>query len=66
MLKLTKPRGIIGTVTSLLAATLYQGDPMNHKLWNIVSTQRYILHIQMLLDINGKVTLGKLKSSHLS
>jgi hypothetical protein len=30
----------------LLAATLYQGNPdRNHKLWNIVSTERYILHI---------------------
>jgi hypothetical protein len=34
----------------LLAATLYQGNPdRNHKLWNIVSTERYILHMQVLL-----------------
>jgi hypothetical protein len=32
------------------AATLYQGNPdMNHKLWNIVSTEKYILHMQVLL-----------------
>jgi hypothetical protein len=31
------------SVTSLLAATLYQGNPDgNHKLWNIVSTEREI------------------------
>jgi hypothetical protein len=39
----------------LLAATLYKGNPdRNHKLWNIRSTEIYILH--------GKFTLGKLKS----
>jgi hypothetical protein len=32
-------------------ATLYQGNPdRNHKLWNIVSTEKYILHIQVLLE----------------
>jgi predicted nucleic acid-binding protein len=35
----------------LLAATLYQENPdRNHKLWNIVSTERYILHMQVLLE----------------
>ena len=35
------PRGTIVSVASLLAATLYQGNPdRNHKLWNIVSTER--------------------------
>ena len=30
-------RGTLGAVASLLAATLYQGNPdRNHKLWNIV------------------------------
>jgi len=30
----------------MLAATLYQGNNyMNHKLWNIGSTKRYILHM---------------------
>ena len=34
----TLPRGTIGSVASLLAATLYQGNPdRNNKLWNIVS-----------------------------
>jgi hypothetical protein len=32
----TKPRITLGSVTSLLAATLYQGNSdRNHKLWNI-------------------------------
>ena len=39
-----------GSVASLLAAILYQGNHVrNHKLWNIVSTERYILHMQVLL-----------------
>jgi len=44
----------------LLAATLYQGNPdRNHKLWNIVSTERYIQYTPyagaagMLILING-------------
>jgi hypothetical protein len=42
----TLPKGIIGSVASLLAATLYQGNPdRNDKLWNIVSSERYILHM---------------------
>jgi hypothetical protein len=45
----TKLRGTLGPVASLLAATLYQGNPdRNHKLWNIVSTERYILHMQAI------------------
>jgi hypothetical protein len=33
-----KIRGTLGSVASLLAAFLYQGNPdRNHKLWNIVS-----------------------------
>ena len=47
----TYPRGTLGSVASLLAATLYQGNPdRNHKLWNIVSTETYILHMQVLLE----------------
>jgi hypothetical protein len=39
-----------GSVIFLLAATLYQGNPYrNHKLWNIGSTEIYILHMQALL-----------------
>jgi hypothetical protein len=40
------PKETLGSVASLLAATLYQGHPdRNHTLWNIVSSERYILHI---------------------
>ena len=61
-------------VASLLAATLYQGNhDINHKLWNIVSTEIYIYIYApyagaagMLLHINGKLTIGKLISSLLS
>jgi hypothetical protein len=42
----TYPIGNLGSVASLLAATLYQGNSdSNHKLWNIVSTERYIYSI---------------------
>jgi hypothetical protein len=35
---------VISSVASLLATTLYQGNPdRNHKLRKIVSTERYIL-----------------------
>ena len=47
----TSPIGIIGSVASLLAAILYQGNPdRNHKLWNIGSPKRYILHMQALKE----------------
>jgi hypothetical protein len=47
----TLPKGTLGSVASLLAATLYQRNPdRNHKLWNIVSSVRYILHMQVLLE----------------
>jgi hypothetical protein len=47
----TLPKGTLGSVASFLAATLYQGNPdRNHKVWNIVSFERYILHMQVLLD----------------
>jgi hypothetical protein len=47
----TYPRGTHGSVASLLAATLYQEIPdRNHTLWNIVATQRYIFHMQVLLE----------------
>jgi len=37
----TLPKGTLGSVPSLLAGTLYQGNPdRNHKLWNIVSSER--------------------------
>jgi hypothetical protein len=42
----TLPKGTLRSVTSLLGATLYQINPdRNHKLWNIVSTERYIYSI---------------------
>jgi hypothetical protein len=44
----TLPKGTLGSVASLFAATLYQGNPdRNYKLWNIVSSERYILHIRV-------------------
>jgi hypothetical protein len=47
----TQPRGILGLVAFFLTAILYQGNSDgNHKLWNIVSTERYILHMQALLE----------------
>jgi len=63
-------RGTIGSVASLLAATLYRENPdKNHKLWNIGSTERHALHTQVLLEwllhINGKFTMRKFKSSLL-
>ena len=65
MKTLTLLRGTLASVASLLAATLYQGNPdTNHKLWNIVSTEIYTAYAGaagMLLHINGKFTMGKLK-----
>jgi hypothetical protein len=47
----TLPNGTLGSVASLLEATLYQRNPdRNHKLWNIVSSDRYLLHMQVLLE----------------
>jgi hypothetical protein len=42
-------RETLCSVASLLAATLYQGNPdRNHQLWNIASTEKYIFHMQVL------------------
>jgi hypothetical protein len=47
----TLPKGTLGSVASLLATNFYHGNPdRNHKLWNIVSSERYILHMQVLLE----------------
>ena len=47
----TLPKGTLGSVASLLAATFYHGNPdRNHKPWNIVSSERYILHMHVLLE----------------
>jgi hypothetical protein len=43
----------IGSLASLFAATFYQGHPdMKDNLWNIISTERYIIPImlQVLLE----------------
>jgi hypothetical protein len=55
----------------LLAATLYKENAeRNHKFWNILSTEIYILHYAgaagMLLHMNVKFTMEKSKSSLLS
>ena len=56
---------IRGSVVSLLAATLYQGNPdRNHKLWNITSTERYILHMQALLDHQQLISNYCLQTDH--
>jgi hypothetical protein len=51
MMTSTLPKGTLVSVASLFAATLYQGNPdRNHKLWNMLSYERYILHMQVLLE----------------
>jgi hypothetical protein len=66
----TLPKGTLSSVASLLAETLDLDLDRIHNLWNIVSSERYILHMQdaggMLLHINGKFTMGKLKPPLLS
>jgi hypothetical protein len=43
---------LVQPVAFLLAATFYQGNhDRDHKLWNIRSTERYILHTQALLEV---------------
>jgi hypothetical protein len=47
----TWARGTLDPVASLLAATLYQGNhERNHKLWNIISAEECMLHMQVLLE----------------
>jgi hypothetical protein len=55
-----------GSVASLLVATFYQGYPdRNHNLCNLVSPEKYILHIQVLLEctytFKWKVHTGKIE-----
>jgi hypothetical protein len=39
------------TYTDRSASIIYQGNPdMYHKLWNTVSTERYILYMKVLLE----------------
>jgi len=62
--------GTLGPVASLLAATLCQGYPdRKHKVWNIRTTESYTPYVGavgMVLHVNRKFTIGKLKSSLLS
>lgn len=57
----------LGSVASLLSATLFQGNhDMNHKLWNRINLEIYNSYgggAGMLLNVNGKFTMIKLKSS---
>jgi hypothetical protein len=63
----TLPKGTLGSVASLIASTLYHGNrDRNHKLWNVVSSERYRGAAAILLHINGKFTMGKLNSFLLS
>ena len=46
----TLPKGTIGSVVSLLAATLYQGNhDRSHNLWNFGSTERYTNVLETVL-----------------
>ena len=43
--------GTLGSIVSLLAVTLYQWNTdRKHKVCSIISIQRYILHIQVMLE----------------
>jgi hypothetical protein len=54
---LTLPKGTLGSVVSLLAATLYQGNPdSNHKLWNIVSSLRNVKIKQFIMATSEFLT----------
>jgi hypothetical protein len=44
-----------------LAVFLYQGNPdRNRKLWNIVSSERYIFHMQVLLQKGQRYDIPEL------
>ena len=67
----TSPLRTLGSVAYLLAGTLDQGNTGRcHKPCNIVSTWKgytpYVGTAGMLLHINGKFIIGRLKSSVLS
>jgi hypothetical protein len=65
MMTSTLPKGTLGSVTSLLAANLYQGNPdRNHKLWNIASkdttdTDRSASYLDLHLEIDRE---GRLRA----
>ena len=50
------------SVASLLAATIYHGNlDWNHKLWNIGSADRYILHTGDFVTYKLKIHSGKIE-----
>ena len=58
----TEPRGTLGSVASLLTATLYQGNPnRNHKHWKMYQLRDiytpYADAAKMLLHMKGKFTM---------
>ena len=51
----TLPRGTLGSVASLLAAILYQGNPdCNHNCWNILSEASKFQFVIFLKELFGK------------
>jgi hypothetical protein len=59
----TLPIGTLGLVASLLAATLYQRNPdRNHMFWNILSTERYILHMLVHLIERNAISVSQMTS----
>jgi hypothetical protein len=45
-------RGTLVSVASLLAATIYQGNPyMNHQLWNIGNKRYYRYHYVSFIPV---------------
>jgi len=63
----TLPIGIIGSVASMLAATLYQWKyDRKHNLWNLGSAERYILHMRVLLFVIFGVYMSQYTSVPIS
>jgi hypothetical protein len=52
---LASPLGTIGSVASLSAAILYQGN--HDKLWNIESPERFIKIVPLFKINNGSILL---------
>jgi hypothetical protein len=51
----TLPRGTLGSVASLLAASLYQGHPdRNHNFWNILSEASKFQFVIFSKELFGK------------
>jgi hypothetical protein len=67
MMTSTLSKGTLGSVASLLATTLYQGNPdRSHKLWNIASSEKYILHMQVLLEAPESIPILVVFVNHCS